>query len=330
MKWNMLALCLILTACGAGNVGPSGPQGATGAPGKSAYELWLDAGNTGTLQDFLDSLVGDNNSDNDDGEQGGDNNADNNQVEPMCYPKNTKEYMEYVISLNPNLYSNATEEIKTLGTSDVYKEYSWEVAPLSYSYESEQKTKLIYKEKELNLGNYGLLRMQYQYGFDDDYSLAYYTAYIHNREGVGENIYTPTIGTVFKGTTMAYLHKNQIGENEEPTFIYGTSRFTYDPSTPSIDLIFSGYHNLQFTKQATGGYNVKITGANSTGKPEYDLPTGEFTDKDIDIEMGYVSKGATQEAFGTYSEHFYDSDYGKTGTIETPFYITGAFGGTKQ
>ena len=30
----------------------------TGADGKSAYQIWLDAGNTGTEQDFLDSLKG--------------------------------------------------------------------------------------------------------------------------------------------------------------------------------------------------------------------------------------------------------------------------------
>ena len=41
--------------------GTSGSPGATGAPGaegKSAYQIWLDAGNTGTPQDFLDSLLG--------------------------------------------------------------------------------------------------------------------------------------------------------------------------------------------------------------------------------------------------------------------------------
>jgi hypothetical protein len=27
------------------------------ATGKSAYELWLDQGNTGSIQDFLDSLT---------------------------------------------------------------------------------------------------------------------------------------------------------------------------------------------------------------------------------------------------------------------------------
>ena len=38
--------------------GPPGPRGADGADGKSSYELWLEAGNTGTLADFLASLVG--------------------------------------------------------------------------------------------------------------------------------------------------------------------------------------------------------------------------------------------------------------------------------
>ena len=44
-----------------GETGLSGPQGTTGAEGfagKSAYELWLAAGNTGTQEDFLSSLIG--------------------------------------------------------------------------------------------------------------------------------------------------------------------------------------------------------------------------------------------------------------------------------
>jgi hypothetical protein len=39
--------------------GPPGADGVIGVDGKSAYEIWLDEGNTGTEQDFLDSLVGD-------------------------------------------------------------------------------------------------------------------------------------------------------------------------------------------------------------------------------------------------------------------------------
>ena len=33
-------------------------RGATGADGKSAYEVWLDLGNTGTVADFLLTLTG--------------------------------------------------------------------------------------------------------------------------------------------------------------------------------------------------------------------------------------------------------------------------------
>lgn len=38
---------------------PRGTQGETGVAGKSAYQIWLDAGNVGTEEDFLDSLKGD-------------------------------------------------------------------------------------------------------------------------------------------------------------------------------------------------------------------------------------------------------------------------------
>lgn len=41
-----------------GSTGPQGPQGEPGEDGLSAYEIWLAAGNSGTEQDFLDSLVG--------------------------------------------------------------------------------------------------------------------------------------------------------------------------------------------------------------------------------------------------------------------------------
>jgi len=41
-----------------GEQGPPGPPGEPGADGKSAYQIWLDEGNTGTEQDFLDSLKG--------------------------------------------------------------------------------------------------------------------------------------------------------------------------------------------------------------------------------------------------------------------------------
>lgn len=39
-----------------GSQGPKGDQGEKGADGKSAYQIWLDLGNAGSEQDFIDSL----------------------------------------------------------------------------------------------------------------------------------------------------------------------------------------------------------------------------------------------------------------------------------
>jgi len=41
-----------------GPIGPNGQSGVNGTNGLSAYEIWLDLGNTGTEQDFIDSLTG--------------------------------------------------------------------------------------------------------------------------------------------------------------------------------------------------------------------------------------------------------------------------------
>lgn len=41
-----------------GKDGNNGKDGRDGADGKSAYELWLGAGNEGTVKEFLDSLKG--------------------------------------------------------------------------------------------------------------------------------------------------------------------------------------------------------------------------------------------------------------------------------
>ena len=41
-----------------GDQGPQGIAGNDGADGDSAYDIWLSLGNTGTQQDFIDSLTG--------------------------------------------------------------------------------------------------------------------------------------------------------------------------------------------------------------------------------------------------------------------------------
>lgn len=42
-----------------GPEGPAGPKGFQGSQGPSAYEVWLSEGNEGTVNDYLNSLVGD-------------------------------------------------------------------------------------------------------------------------------------------------------------------------------------------------------------------------------------------------------------------------------
>ena len=44
-----------------GDIGPQGPKGETGqdgVPGESAYQYWLNLGNTGSIEDFLNNLKG--------------------------------------------------------------------------------------------------------------------------------------------------------------------------------------------------------------------------------------------------------------------------------
>ena len=41
-----------------GATGPQGPQGDAGPEGMSSYELWISLGNSGTKEDFLNSLIG--------------------------------------------------------------------------------------------------------------------------------------------------------------------------------------------------------------------------------------------------------------------------------
>ena len=320
MKPIALSLCLILAACGGGTQGPAG------APGKSAYQIWLDQGNVGTEQDFLDSLVS--------GGTTGDTNPDEKPTNPdegnneYHYFTNTHEYQEYLKNAD-GIYSDFVEKNMPWPKHDGYKQYSHKILlPNNISSSAIMYT---YHEKELNLGNYGVYTYASQSDFDADFNLVNVFAYIHNREGVGINVYTPQSGTVFSGGTLAYLHPQIVSSSpNEIELIKGDATFTYSPTNPILELAYDNYYNIKFSRTNDGTYNVDIAGSNLTGKPEYNLPTGSFSDKGITTEFGYVSKNGTEEAFGIYQENFYDGAYDKTGVITSDFYLTGAFGGTKQ
>lgn len=53
-----------------GEAGRDGINGLNGTDGKSAYQIWLDEGNVGTEEDFLESLKGENGTDGADGKDG--------------------------------------------------------------------------------------------------------------------------------------------------------------------------------------------------------------------------------------------------------------------
>lgn len=55
-----------------GDKGDTGDPGQNGQDGKSAYQIWLDEGNVGTEEDFLESLKGENGQDGENGTDGHD------------------------------------------------------------------------------------------------------------------------------------------------------------------------------------------------------------------------------------------------------------------
>ena len=66
-------IAVVLASQGAdGKPGEDGKNGENGAPGKSAYDLWLEAGNTGSEEDYLESLKGKDGSDGAAGKDGED------------------------------------------------------------------------------------------------------------------------------------------------------------------------------------------------------------------------------------------------------------------
>ena len=86
-----------------GQDGVDGLEGVNGTDGLSAYEIWLDLGNTGTEQDFIDSLVG---PEGPEGPQGADgtnsstsNGIDINNIEGALNFKRIETYTEFDITV---------------------------------------------------------------------------------------------------------------------------------------------------------------------------------------------------------------------------------------
>lgn len=319
-KYIVILACLSLTACAGlsggsnGRDGINGTNGVNGAPGKSAYQIWLDQGNTGTEQDFLDSLVATNNT--------------NNQTNTTTHYVNMSEYFENIVR---NWYNNVYDIIETTQNWPAHNGYK------HYEYKSYNDTaanasinKVIYDEKEMQLANYGVRNSLTQNEFENtfnDHSNSSAGGYVHNREGVGANLYTPTTNSVFTGGTLAYLE----GSQQSDVFIKGNATFTYKPTNPELVLAYDNYYTFHIVKDGLGGETTTVSGTNNTGNSFFNVTTGAYTDTygyDAKFTPYYVQKGAIQETVGTYSLDFGSGDIG--GNTTNDFYLHGAFGGTKQ
>ncbi len=325
-----LSLSLILAACGGGG-GHSGSTGPQGAPGKSAYDIWLEQGNVGTEQDYLDSLVsggGTNSSgtSGNDGASGPGAPSFTDVTQDTKIFKNTRDWLKF------NKY-NYTETTNPWFGHNGFKQYvyrtegSTNIGSTDYIY--------TYNEKELTLGNYGVY-LQSARGEFSTHDTMYASGYIHNRNGAGANVYTPDAGTVFKGGTLAYLHGSA---QAEPVLLTGNGTFTYSPSNPTLELKFDDYYTFKLDKhdiQYGGQANVSIKGENLTGINAYDLQTGDYNVLANYLfygwgsNAGFVQANGVAEAFVNYGVDFYTSDNRYAPSINSNFNITGAFGGEKQ
>lgn len=325
-KLTLLTILGLLGACSTG--GGGNHSAPAGAPGKSAYEIWLEQGNVGTEQDFLDSLVGNGNKDN-----------YPNEVVTKNYNKKAEldELVEYGDSTRGHSYKY-TSTPKPWVKQDGFVQYTG-----SFIQDSDGRVSFVYNEKELKLGNYGVHWSSALYNSGSYLFGA--SGYVSNRDiDYEKNIYKPKNNTTFKGGTLAYIYKHfkRTPQEAAPTLIKGDVTFIYNSTNPHLILDFDNYYkfDIKFDDVAYGNYgelgagsdktNVTVSGMNGTSNNDYDLQPGTHSGL-VDFRTNQLKQGNVEEAFGMYS--IYGTTVGGSGTWESggdSFTITGAFGGTKQ
>lgn len=294
-------LCVTLSACGGGTNSSTDVSRTS-----SAYQAWLDEGHIGSEQDFLDSIV----------TEGNEHYVSVRQMAQTNggYTITMKSWPKY-----GNFYEIIGIETSSLDTPYTGNDYI-------------DLTKTIYNEKELNLANYGVSlsesTKEYEFGkVGVTYGIS---AWIHNREGIGKNVYTPVNGTVFKGGTLAYVGAAYSDNTIKPEFIKGDATYVYSTTNPQLTLDFANYYKFVFDKT-----NTTISGTNGTGNNRFDLNTGTisssylFTQPIKDsyyTQLGFVKKNGTEEMVGSYKFYTYYDSIAPNGYVG----VTGAFGGEKQ
>ena len=341
-KYLILTSILALTACGGG--GGAGSDGANGAPGKSAYEIWLDAGNTGTEQDFLDSISGQS------AYQiwldAGNTGTEQDFLDSLVAGNGTSESNDDPAAIISQ-YASLRELMQDAGVTVTY--IPWDAHGGYYRFETSSESTgnsnpmsgndsrgtrhLVYNEKELSLVNYGVYSSfgSSQDEFSATPTSSYSTSsWINNREGIGANVYTPTENTVFSGSTMAYL-RGFSSDNIVPIFIKGDAQYTYSSTSPKLVLNFDNYYTITLQN---GSANV-VSGTNNTGNSRFDINTGIDVSASNEVptqtgNIGFVKKGSVEEVVGKYDVIFVEHPSYATFAPNGSFYLDGAFGGTKQ
>ena len=99
-----------------GDKGDTGDPGQDGADGKSAYQIWLDEGNVGTEEDFLESIKGENGTDGHDGVDGQDGQDGRTPVKGTDY-WTTQDKQEIVTDVETDLQPTITAIQNTANTA---------------------------------------------------------------------------------------------------------------------------------------------------------------------------------------------------------------------
>lgn len=333
---SLLVILSLLSACSTGSGSHGGTDTSAGAPGKSVYEIWLEQGNVGSEQDFLDSLIG------------GGKEEPSIDVSTKNFNKQAEldELVEYGDNMRGHSYKYTITQ-KPWAKHNGFSQYDG-----SYIQESGARVKFVYNEKELKLGNYGAawyetLYQNSQYPTLNSYQLSA-NGYISNRDiEYSANSYKPADNAVFKGGTLAYLYKafKYTPQEAAPTLIKGDAVFAYNPTNPQLVLDFDNYYKfvIDFSNVYHDGNNglssangtinkasVSVSGINSTRNKDFDLETGKY-ESSVLLRTQHLKKGGVEEAFGTYT--MWGSSLGGGGEQTwggDDFSISGAFGGEKQ
>ncbi len=312
MKPFTISLCVILAACNGG--GGTAVPAPVASPTKTPYELWLEAGNVGTEQDYLDSLVS----------GGGSTEPEKPAPDVPNAPYNWHTRLTNEIS-NGASYFDISEQKIPWGPHDTYAQYKYSKNDTD-EHGQNVTHHWTYYEKELTLGNYMIFENLYEY--EDGRTLSVHSPLLQKRyDKQYYDTYYPDAGTIFNGGTFAFVTSG----SDKLQMLTGAAQFKYDPQRPELKLAFDNYYTITLKALGNYLYDVHIDGQNSTGEDAFYLPTGEYKHY-IDWRDGigtktFLAKDDVVEGFVEYDMHF-DSNYNITGDRQVN--IQGIFGGTKQ